>query len=164
MRAPGSPPDSLPTGQSRSDPAAAGVEVLVFDGDCGFCSSSAAWIARHWTGRERSVAWQQMDAGDLTAAGLTTDQVASAAWWIDERGCVWGGHLAVAKAMVAADGVWGGLGRLTLVPPFRWLAAIVYRLVVGYRHHLPGGTPQCRPPIARPPEPWDDLQLPGQAT
>jgi len=141
---------TIPPGQSAQVlelPAPSSVAVLVFDGDCGFCTSSAAWIARHWKGPERSLAWQQMDAGDLTAAGLTGDQVASAAWWIDEHGRAWGGHLAVAKAMVAAGGAWGGLGRLTLVPPFRWSAAAVYRLVVRYRYRLPGGTPACRPPV-----------------
>jgi predicted DCC family thiol-disulfide oxidoreductase YuxK len=123
-----------------------GIPLLVFDGDCGFCTSSAAWIARRWQGPGRTVPWQRLDREDLARAGLTTDQVAAAAWWIDERGRAWRGHLAVASALVAAGGMWGALGRLLFVPPIRWLAAVGYRLVTRYRYRLPGGTPACRVP------------------
>lgn len=127
-----------------------GVPVLIFDGDCGFCTSSAVWIARRWRGPGRIVPWQRLDRDELARYGLTTAQVEAAAWWVDERDRAWRGHLAVAQAMAVAGGVWGVLGRLVLVPPIRWLAAVVYRFVVRYRYRLPGGTPACRVPPGSP--------------
>jgi predicted DCC family thiol-disulfide oxidoreductase YuxK len=120
--------------------------VLIFDGDCGFCTSSAAWIARHWAGPGRTVPWQRLGRDELAQLGLTVAQVQAAAWWVDGQGRTWRGHLAVARALTAASGGWGALGRIVLVPPVRWLAAAGYRLVTRYRYRLPGGTPACRMP------------------
>jgi len=115
--------------------------VLVYDGDCAFCSACARWIAARWRGPEHAIAWQQLDAERL---GLTLDDVRSAAWWIDADGRRSRGHLAIAHALRAAPGWPSLLGRILLVPPFRWLAASSYPLVARWRHRLPGGTAACR--------------------
>jgi predicted DCC family thiol-disulfide oxidoreductase YuxK len=116
--------------------------VLVFDGDCGFCTSSATWIADKWKSpaTATAIAWQRLGDGGLEELGLTLDEVAGAAWWVndDQRS---GGHLAVAHALAAACGGWGLLGRVLLVAPVRPFAAVGYRLVARYRYRLPGGTP-----------------------
>lgn len=116
--------------------------MLVFDGDCGFCTSSARWIERRLPDHVEVVAWQFLD--DLGALGLTRADVDTKAWWIDESGRRHGGNLAIGEALVAAGGIWGLLGRLSLLPPFRWIGAVVYRLVARYRHRMPGGTAACR--------------------
>ncbi|SRR5690554_1742799 len=116
--------------------------MLVFDGDCGFCTSSARWIEKRLPDTVEVVPWQFLD--DLGALGLTPAEADAKAWWIDAEGRRHGGHVAIGKALVAAGGIWGFLGRLSLVVPIRWLGALVYRVVSANRHRMPGGTPACR--------------------
>jgi predicted DCC family thiol-disulfide oxidoreductase YuxK len=118
--------------------------LLIYDGDCSFCTASANWAAARWHGRARAVPWQALTAGELAAHGLTADDVRCAAWWIDDAGRRSRGHLAIAQALRAASGWSAAVGRVLLVPPFRWLAAAVYPLVVRWRHRLPGGSAECR--------------------
>lgn len=120
------------------------VPLLVYDGDCSFCGSVAHWIAARWNGPERAVAWQHLDAERLERLGLTLDDVRCAAWWIDPCRGRSRGHVAVARALRAAPGWPSVVGSILLVPPFRWLAAGVYPLVVRWRHRLLGATPACR--------------------
>ncbi|HEY0614803.1 MAG TPA: DCC1-like thiol-disulfide oxidoreductase family protein [Candidatus Elarobacter sp.] len=109
--------------------------MLIFDGDCGFCTSVANWAAARWRGEERAVAWQRMAPEELAAVGLTRDDVAAAAWWIDAS---------MAEALAAGSGWSAFAGRLLRVPPARWLGAAAYPLIARWRHRLPGGTPACR--------------------
>lgn len=118
--------------------------VLVFDGECGFCTWAATTIARSWTGPAGAVAWQRLGEDCLSGLGLTLDEAREAAWWVDRTGRRFRGHRAVAKALLASHGLKRWLGAVILVPPISWLAAGVYRLVVRYRHRLPGATPACR--------------------
>jgi len=118
--------------------------LLVYDGDCSFCSSSARWIAARWQGPEQAVAWQRLSADQLERLGLTLDDVRCAAWWVDGGGRTSRGHVAIARALRAAPGWPSVVGRVLLVPPFRWLAAGAYPLIARWRHRLPGGTPACR--------------------
>jgi predicted DCC family thiol-disulfide oxidoreductase YuxK len=117
---------------------------LIFDGDCSFCTASANWVAARWRGRAQAVPWQTLSTDELAEHALTSDDVRSAAWWIDGAGRRSRGHLAIAQALRAGSG-WSALvGRVLLVPPFRWIGAAVYPLVARWRHRLPGGTPACR--------------------
>jgi len=109
------------------------VGVLVYDGDCGFCTSAA-----RWAGGERA-AWQELGAGRLARLGLTVEEARDAAWWVDETGR-YRGHLAIGHALAERS----PLGRALLVPPLSWLGAAVYPLAARWRHRLPGGTPACR--------------------
>jgi predicted DCC family thiol-disulfide oxidoreductase YuxK len=118
--------------------------VLVYDGDCSFCSSSARWISARWNGPQHAVAWQHLTLAELERLGLTTDDVRSAVWWIAASGGRSRGHLAVARALRAAGGWPSVVGHILLIPPFRWLAAGAYPLVARWRYLLPGGTPACR--------------------
>jgi predicted DCC family thiol-disulfide oxidoreductase YuxK len=118
--------------------------LLIYDGDCSFCSSSARWISARWNGPQRAVAWQHLNSADLERFGLTTDDVRGAAWWIDPARGKSRGHLAVARALRATGGWPSVAGQIMLVPPFRWLAAGAYPLVARWRYLLPGGTPACR--------------------
>ena len=119
--------------------------VLVYDGDCGFCTASATWIAARWTGARRpvAVAGQRLEADGLERLGLTTDDVSRAAWWVQD-GRAWGGHRAVGRALMAAGGGWGLVGRILIAPTVAPLAALGYRMVARYRYRLPGATPACR--------------------
>ena len=87
--------------------------------------------------------WQRLGDTKLERLGLTPDDVKNAAWWV-ENGRLSGGHLAVARALIAADGGWGIVGKVLLVPLVRWLAAVGYSVVSRYRYRLPAGTPACK--------------------
>ena len=107
--------------------------VLVFDGECGFCTSAAEWV-----GGERAP-WQDLGAEGLAELGLSVEEAREAAWWVDGAGR-YRGHLAIGHALAERS----RLGRVLLVPPLSWLGAAAYPLVARYRHRLPGGTPACR--------------------
>lgn len=117
--------------------------LLVYDGDCGFCTASVAWLRRRLpAGSELTVApWQDLD---LRAVGLLPTEVLEAAWWVGPGGDRRRGARAAAAALRAAGGAWGVAGRVLDVPPVSWLAAAVYRLVARYRYRLPGATDACR--------------------
>ncbi|HEX3460460.1 MAG TPA: DUF393 domain-containing protein [Acidimicrobiales bacterium] len=118
--------------------------VLVYDGDCGFCTSVAAGISRHWRVPAAAMAWQDLGAGGLAELGLTPEDAQQAAWWVDPDGRRFRGHLAVAEALMAAGGWRRMVGAVLMVPPVSWAAALGYRLVVRYRYRLPGSTDACR--------------------
>ena len=119
--------------------------LLIFDGDCGFCTASAAWVSRGWDGRPRAVAWQHLGEKGLIELGLTTEQAQDAAWWVDESNALFRGHRAIGHALMACTGWRRALGAAVVSPPLGWAAPVAYRLVARYRHRMPGGTPACRP-------------------
>ena len=116
--------------------------VLIYDGDCRFCTSSAQWLARRLPDNVEVVPWQRLS--DLAGLGLTVDAVQREAWWIDGEGHAHGGHLAVRRSLIAAGGAWRLIGWLFVVPPTSLAARIGYRVVARNRHRLPGGEQSCR--------------------
>jgi predicted DCC family thiol-disulfide oxidoreductase YuxK len=121
--------------------------VLVFDGDCAFCTSCARLLER--LGPQADVvAWQVADLDEL---GITAAQAAEAVRWVAADGTVRSGHEAVAAALgTATRPGWRILGRALLAPGVSPLAATGYRLVARNRHRLPGGTPACATNPVRP--------------
>jgi predicted DCC family thiol-disulfide oxidoreductase YuxK len=113
--------------------------VLVYDGDCAFCTSCVDFLRRLRPDAD-AVAWQLTD---LTELGLTEQQAADAVRWVDTDGAVRSGHEALAAVLIAAGSIWKLLGRAILLPGISWIAAKAYRLVADNRHRLPGGTPAC---------------------
>jgi predicted DCC family thiol-disulfide oxidoreductase YuxK len=118
--------------------------VLLYDGDCGFCTSCARTLERIGPDAE-IVAWQLTDLGEL---GVTEEQAADAVQWVQVDGTVRSGHAAIAAVLGVAGPVWRIAGRAVLLPGISWVAAKLYRLVADNRYRLPGSTPAC----ARSPE------------
>ena len=114
--------------------------ILVYDGDCAFCTRSALWVDQRLS-PPASIAPSQ--ALDLDVYGLSQADVDAAAWWIDADGRHSRGHAAIARALIAAGGAWGLLGRALLVPPVSWLARGVYAVVARNRSKMPGGSSAC---------------------
>lgn len=114
--------------------------VLVYDGDCAFCSTSARFAARRVRGAAELVAWQRADLGAL---GLTPQQCSEALQWVD-GGRHAAGAAAVAAYLRTAGPLWRALGAVLGSRPGLLLADPVYAVVARNRHRLPGGTPACR--------------------
>ena len=117
--------------------------TLLFDGDCAFCTRSADLARRVLPAGVDVVAWQ---FADLDAFGTTAERARSEVLWVDRDGTVSGGAPAVARLLRAAGLPWSLFGVVLSVPPVRWVAPSVYRLVAANRYRLPGGTPACRVP------------------
>lgn len=117
--------------------------VLVYDGDCAFCTTSVRLLERWVRPRCTVTPWQFTDLGDL---GVTRARAIHEALWITPDGTVHGGAQAVAKALLSARGPWAVVGAVLRLPPVRPLAHAVYRLVADNRDRLPGGSPACAVP------------------
>ncbi|HEY7857066.1 MAG TPA: DCC1-like thiol-disulfide oxidoreductase family protein [Candidatus Nanopelagicales bacterium] len=129
--------------------------LLVFDGDCAFCTSSVLWLGRRFPATFDLTPYQR---ADLAGYGLTVEQCHDRLQWLahPDRGREPAGRQEGARAVVAllraggrsrggaVAGMATALGTLAFVPPTSWVAAGVYRLVAANRSRLPGGTPACR--------------------
>lgn len=114
--------------------------VLIFDGDCGFCTSTARYIAARSTTPIEIHAWQLVDVAQF---GLTEAETARRVYFVTE-GEAFGGHLALAQVLWLQRWIgWKAFGWVMTVPPTCWLASMGYALVARFRHRLPGGTPAC---------------------
>ena len=94
--------------------------VLLYDGDCAFCTTCAQLVEKRIRADADVVAWQ---FADLAALGVTAEQAAM---------------------LCRAGRIWRIAGGVLLLPGISWPAARVYRLVAANRHRLPGGTPACK--------------------
>jgi predicted DCC family thiol-disulfide oxidoreductase YuxK len=121
--------------------------LLVFDGDCAFCSRCASFARRLLPPDCGVVAWQSCD---LASLGVTPERARSEVLWVGRDGDVSGGARAVALALRSAGGPWALLGALLVRPPAAWVAPPVYRWVAANRHRLPGGTAACTVPVRAP--------------
>lgn len=129
------------TGPGLSKPSGNG--LLVFDGDCAFCST---WVERLRDALPRFPETTPYQWADLGALGLSLDEVQNYAWYLTPTH-QYAGHLAFSALLRSQPRL--GLrfaGHLIATPPFSWAAALGYRFIARYRHLLPGGTPACALP------------------
>ena len=116
----------------------AGVAVLVYDGDCGFCTRSALWLQR----RARSIDVVPWQRADLESLSLTARECAAAVHYVSGGRRV-AGAAAVAAALRECRQPYRAVGSVMGSPVMRPLADRVYAWVAVHRHRLPGGTPSC---------------------
>jgi predicted DCC family thiol-disulfide oxidoreductase YuxK len=98
------------------------VAVMIFDGDCGFCSACVRWGYRNLREMPESLPFQLVD---LAKFDLTLEQVSAAVWLIDASGRQHRGHLAVA-------------GLLAMQPSLGWRALAKAMRTPGISGHLRG--------------------------
>ncbi|MGW4892829.1 thiol-disulfide oxidoreductase DCC family protein [Kitasatospora sp. NPDC004240] len=130
--------------------------VLVFDGDCAFCTTCATWAERYLrqtlaSGGWEAVPFQFADLAELDgrAGGrgeVSWERAEREVLWVTPAGRVYGGAQAVARLLMRSGGVWAYLGGVLALAPVRPPAAVVYRWVARNRHRLPGGTAACALP------------------
>jgi predicted DCC family thiol-disulfide oxidoreductase YuxK len=117
---------------------------LIYDGNCGFCSTKVAWLRRRL--REDTttslVPSQSLSDVELDAMSLSRRDVEKYVWVVGP-GYSKRGHQAVARALREASGLWRFLGLVIESAPGSWIARPGYFLVARFRHRLPGATPAC---------------------
>jgi predicted DCC family thiol-disulfide oxidoreductase YuxK len=117
--------------------------LLIFDGDCGFCTTATNFILKHTSTALDAEPYQFIDP---TTYGLTLGQVQAKVYLVLD-GKNYAGHEAFANLFkIQKNLLLRSFGSLILTPPFVWLARPGYALVAKYRQKLPGGTPACKMP------------------
>lgn len=114
--------------------------TLVFDGDCGFCTTASRFAEQRVHTRATVMAYQHVELGEL---GLTAEACAAALQYVDDIGRAWSGADAVSHYLWDAGGGWAVLGGVMRVPGIRQVSRIAYRAIARNRHRLPGSTPAC---------------------
>jgi predicted DCC family thiol-disulfide oxidoreductase YuxK len=108
--------------------------TLLFDGECGFCTSSARWLERHAPSVAIVQPWQ---GADLARIQISEQACRDAVQWVDE-GRRSSGPVAFADYLQTSTTGWRLLGRLVGSRVGLWLGWPVYRWVSRNRGRLPG--------------------------
>lgn len=115
--------------------------TLIFDGDCGFCTTTANFIAKHSSSPIAIHPWQFIDVSQY---GLTEEQVSAKVYMV-VNGRAFAGHEAFAQILkLQKNLLLRAFGAIIMLPPASWLARPAYFFIAKYRHKLPGGTPACK--------------------
>jgi predicted DCC family thiol-disulfide oxidoreductase YuxK len=115
--------------------------MLIFDGDCAFCTRSATWLERRLRSDVIVLPWQR---ADLAGLSVSAERARREVLWVGPAGAVSGGASAVAAALkyCGAAGL-RAAGLALSASPLRWVAPAAYRLAARNRYRLPGGTSAC---------------------
>jgi predicted DCC family thiol-disulfide oxidoreductase YuxK len=108
--------------------------LLVYDGECAFCTSAVAFMRRRINADVAAVAWQR---ADLAALGLTEQQCRDAVQYRDSTDRWRSGGRAVAALLRDSRPPWSWLGRLAGVPGLAWAVDRAYEVVARNRGRLP---------------------------
>jgi predicted DCC family thiol-disulfide oxidoreductase YuxK len=118
--------------------------VLLYDGQCGFCTWMVE-LALDRLGLDADVApWQTADLGALAVSRAEAEHSVQ---WVEPTGEISAGAQAAGRLLLRVGGAWSLLGRLLLIPPFSLLGELAYRAVSAVRGRLP----VTRPALSRPP-------------
>jgi predicted DCC family thiol-disulfide oxidoreductase YuxK len=117
-------------------------QVLIFDGDCAFCSSSARLLRKITKNKIVIEPYQKLD---LESLDLTTELTSKAVYFVSS-GKRFVAAAAIAQALVESKTPWAIAGWFLKLPVIRNIAKPIYYLVAANRHRLPGGTPECQMP------------------
>lgn len=113
--------------------------ILIFDGDCKLCSSSARAFSRMTKNRIPTAPYQR---SDLSALGLNLQDCEQAVQYVSDKGTQ-SGHLAISQGLIDSKTTWSLAGYVLKWPVITSIAFVVYHWVAKNRHRLPGGTPAC---------------------
>ena len=117
--------------------------ILIYDGDCAFCSSTIRVLQRFMKSHPPMEPFQFTQVANY---GLTKHECATEIKFVDFDGKIHGGEAAFKRLFFETGGVWRFLGGFLAMPLVRQASGLVYRWVAKNRHSLPGGTPTCSLP------------------
>ena len=114
--------------------------LMIFDGDCGFCTSSVNVIKR-WIRPDCDIEPWQLTA--IEQFNLTPEECSTAVQYVDADRGVHSGSRAVMRMLRDAPLPWPVLGAIGDAPGIAWVADRTYRWIALNREKLPGSTPAC---------------------
>lgn len=122
--------------------------LLIFDGDCGFCTSAVDALQKQMRTKFETIPYQ---FADLEKYHLTTEECSQRIYLIvntaEDTEKQYSGHKAISKIWrIQANILWKALGWFIIIPGINLLSYLGYWLMAKYRHKLPGGTPACQLP------------------
>lgn len=118
-------------------------DLFLYDGDCGFCARSVAWLSGRTDGSVTFTPWQR---ADIDALGVSAADLEKQAVLVTTDGRRFDGHLAFGESLRRSpQRDTNLLGRLILEQPTREVSRWVYGWVAKNRHRL-GGPAACSVP------------------
>ncbi|MFD1714279.1 thiol-disulfide oxidoreductase DCC family protein [Amnibacterium flavum] len=115
--------------------------VLIFDGDCSFCTSCVDFLADNLPAMPAAVPYQR---ADLSGYGISEAEAEARVWLVTPDRHYSGAGAVSALLRHQPEPALRFVGWLLQTPPLSWLADAGYAVVSPLRHILPGGTPACR--------------------
>ncbi len=117
--------------------------VLIFDGDCGFCTTTANFIEKNSATKIEIKPYQWTK---LEEFGLTEVEAAAKVQLVS-GGKIYAGHHCMAKLLlIQTNPLLKLIGAVMVMPGVDPISAKVYDWVAANRQSLPGGTPACKMP------------------
>lgn len=115
--------------------------LIIFDGDCGFCSLSVSKLSQLLGRRSpQAVPFQKLDLRDFE---LSTDKVMKAMYYSDSQGKMFSGADAFRIVFRDAGSGWIILYLLLSTPIIKQVARKIYRLIAVNRQKMPGSSNSC---------------------
>ncbi|MFM6939871.1 MAG: thiol-disulfide oxidoreductase DCC family protein [Rhodoluna sp.] len=115
--------------------------VLIFDGDCGFCTTTANFIERNSSVK---VAIKPYQWADLDEFGLTVTEAAAKVQLVSGDKIFAGHHCMAKLLLIQRNPLLKLIGAVMVMPGVDPISAKVYDWVAANRQSLPGGTPACK--------------------
>jgi predicted DCC family thiol-disulfide oxidoreductase YuxK len=106
--------------------------ILVYDGECAFCTRLARWVERHDLEGRIEVRPNQ-EPGLIERLGLSREEVARASWAVEPGARRLEGAAAINRVLGELGGGWKVLASLYGVAPIRWVEDRYYRRVARRR-------------------------------
>jgi predicted DCC family thiol-disulfide oxidoreductase YuxK len=114
--------------------------LMIFDGDCGFCTASVN-VIRRWIRPDCDIEpWQFTPIADFN---LTPEECSTAVQYVDSDRRVHSGSRAVMRMLRDAPLPWPVVGAIGDAPGIAWVADRTYKWIALNREKLPGSTPAC---------------------
>jgi predicted DCC family thiol-disulfide oxidoreductase YuxK len=106
--------------------------ILVYDGECAFCSRLAGWVRRQ-DRRGRIEVRPNQELGLIERLGLQRAEVERASWAVEPGGRKFEGAAGINRALRELGGGWAVLSLLYRVPALRWVEDRYYARVARRR-------------------------------
>ena len=117
--------------------------TLIFDGDCGFCTTTANFILKNSSAKIDAQPYQWAKLADF---GLTEKEAAAKVQLVSD-GKIYAGHHCMAKLLLLQPNpLLKLIGAVMVMPNIDPISAKVYDWVAANRQGFPGGTPACKMP------------------
>lgn len=114
--------------------------LLIYDGDCAFCSSTIRIIEKYVKNHPEIAPYQW---AKLKEYGLTIEECQKEIKFVSTDGNITTGARAFSRFFSACPTPWKLIGKLLSAPIISQIARKVYNWIAKNRYRLPGGTPTC---------------------